>query len=225
MTDTAAIAAIKTYLAQLAGFRMGMRPSGFTYSGAEDYVGDRGRAFDSPTPLTDEEAEYVTDVAERTWGDFATKECFGNAQQLFLHSDGELRYCEGYAIGGAGFPVLHAWVTLNDKVVDLTWRQELEMEPDSVVVIDHDHGTWENRVLGKAPDGWGYFGCDDLPGDTTALRVRLLKHESWMSYLCPEMAIDDDWTARYKLPRLGEEPVDTFAALKAVNEALRKSNS
>jgi len=221
MTD--AIASIKTYLSQLAGFRLAHRPEGFTYSGGEDYTLDRGRAFDCSTPLTGEETDYVLDVIERSWCDFETKACFGNAQRLYLTDNGErLRYCEGYAAGAAGFPMLHAWVTINDKVIDLTWRKKLELEPDSVVVIDRDHGSWENRVLGVAPEGWGYFGCDDFVTDPSALRVRLVKYESWMSYLCPEGG-DDEWEARYKLPRLSEEPTDPFAGLQAVNEALRRS--
>lgn len=212
---------ITHYLHQLAGFRMGMKPEAWTYAGAEDYVLDRGRLFDSSTPLTEAEATVLQAAAHGR--EFPIRECYSNAQKLAMHDQsGLLTYCEGFATGTASFVAQHAWVSINDKVIDLTWRQTPTFNWDTHESDDEDRGSWENRVLGKAPEGWAYFGCNDLVESVEALHIRLLRYECWTSFLSPEFHVDDV-EVRMKLPRIGEAPENTFAALQAMQQSLRET--
>jgi len=142
---------------------------GFQYLSAEDYVADKGRAFDS-APLTDEEREVVLAALEPLVDRgyfFAPKQCFHNSQLLKLSDrSGLLTYVEGFAFSGL-LPVHHAWLTINGKVVDTTRRIERvdfgAMTPDEFA--DHLDGEFESpeelvetRVVGEIPSGWIYFG-------------------------------------------------------------------
>lgn len=72
-------------------------------------------------PLTPDEQAYVDNLIKKRGGEkfFVIKQCFMNAQKLILddHAN-KLMYCEGYMSGL--IPVLHAWVTINNKIVDPT---------------------------------------------------------------------------------------------------------
>lgn len=52
------------------------------------------------------------------------KRCFDNVYRAVLRSDlkSSLVYCEGYAVGGSGEPVDHAWLTDGSgRAIDITW--------------------------------------------------------------------------------------------------------
>lgn len=81
---------------------------GWAYSGFEHFVKENGR-FYTPRALP-------TDVSEGK-----IKDCFMNAWHLATERK-DLTYVEGYAIGTAIIPVLHAWcVDKNGNVIDPTW--------------------------------------------------------------------------------------------------------
>ena len=81
------------------------------------------------------------------------KMCFKNAAELAL-ADPSLTYHEGYAVGRAGIPVLHAWCVDEDGgVVDPTWPTD-----------------------GADPTEWTYLGC----GFQTDFVCRVLvEKETW----------------------------------------------
>lgn len=80
-------------------------------------------------PLTISEARYIAKLAKQRGGvnSYKPKECYMNAQKLRLEEywrgGRRVRYWEGYvAWQGGPLPIGHAWLTINDKVVDLTLR-------------------------------------------------------------------------------------------------------
>jgi hypothetical protein len=206
----------RSYLASHVALRWRFKPESTSYAGAEDYVLDRGTVFDAQTPLTAEEEAYIRDVIAGTRCDFLVRECFGNAQQLVLadmaFGDAILRYCEGYASGKVGFPVHHGWVTLNGKVIDMTWRRDHGP-------VDADSGTWENRVLGAAPPGWLYLGCDDF-ADAHGIQERIVESGYYASYLYPPQDASEatwDVTMRlYEQARLNPMPPEVEAMRSAM---------
>ena len=106
---------LRKTLAQFAGM-MPPPPDGYSYNGLYDYVAVNGVEFESAS-LTEEEHDIVKQaMGRRVW---RQQECFMNAQELAL-SDDRLVYHEGYAVGSVGIPILHAWVAINGKVVDVT---------------------------------------------------------------------------------------------------------
>jgi len=174
---------------------------GLSYSGAEDYVADRGRRFGSTQPLTDAERRIVRDAAahaRRRWRcEFAAKECFWNAQTLVLSDESEsLVYCEGYALGHL-FPVHHAWASINDKVVDLTWRLNRLGERDAYEPTDD---PLEHRIVGEAPEGFVYFGCDDF-ATAEQIHARIIEYGCCWSFLSGEGLANDELLALYRQPR------------------------
>lgn len=74
------------------------------------------------SPLTPEEEEILR-VAKGSLP-FPKKQCFQNAQRLVLNDpSGTLLYNEGYALSTMGIPMHHGWVTLQGKVVEVTWDE------------------------------------------------------------------------------------------------------
>lgn len=143
---------LREFLQALLELKRRMRepPKGYNYHGSEDYVLDRGILFESK-PLTKREREIVLSAVDNWGRRFQMKQCFYNAQMLLFYDKAEkLRYVEGYAQGPAGMPVLHAWLTINHKVVDLTWRKEKFKRPKG--------GRLPDRILGTIPEGWAYYG-------------------------------------------------------------------
>ena len=181
----------------------GKDTSEFSYTSTEDYLLDRGWAFAGAEPLSDEQFAYLTSVANHVrtveaGRVFAPKQCFDNSMVMVL-SDAEdrLAYCEGFALTGL-FPVHHAWLELDGKIVDLTrsLRKEavgefLEGKPPQDDLRD--------RVLGVLPAGWQYFGVS-------------FQHEAVRDYvyeLEQTGSLIEDWDRRFPLwkeARLGNEP-------------------
>lgn len=151
--------------------RLGVHlPAGFHYHGPEDYVLDHGGAFSS-TPLTDEERQHVLTVADEVRGRFQLRECFYNAQRLALaDTTRKLQYVEGMARGLSMFPVLHGWVTINNKVVDLTWRVHTSKRKE----------RFRDRILGEIPEGWAYNG---VKFDTDWIYARWAQYGMSYSFL------------------------------------------
>jgi len=109
------------------------------------YVLRKGKAY-APADLTDSELEIVMSAALRSGKQYRMKECFYNSQMLVMsdHTD-QIKYVEGYGL--RIIPTLHAWCTINGKVVDLTWRT------DAVEVRRFDNRFW-GRFDGE------YFGVE-----------------------------------------------------------------
>ena len=162
---------------------MGMARPGLAYSGIEDFVLDRGTPFVS-APLTEAEHQAFLAAVEAAGGMGRVtemKQCFANAQRV-VHYDpsGLLTYAEGYAVGAAKFPMLHGWVSVGGKVVDLTWRVPNRSVP---------------HVFGVIPVGWEYRG---VTFPQVQVMENIVRTEAYQSLI-------DDWRGGYPLlqqPRL-----------------------
>lgn len=148
---------LRTYLQQTVEMHKRFRqtiPHGFAYWCMEDYVLQKGQEFASQ-PLTDDELDWLFRVIGHQR--FAIKQCYYNSQMLlmsarFHEEPHELRYVEGYATGV--IPVMHGWLTLNGKVVDLTMRLRKDFKRQSAI---HQRRL-QNRVLGEFPEDRCYYG-------------------------------------------------------------------
>ena len=133
------------------------------YVSISDYVLKNGHLFES-APLTPGEKSYVRLLGMEKC---KLKACYRNAQRTFLFHPGVhgmvLKYIEGYATIGF-LPVQHAWLSLNGKVVDLTWGP-----------MDK-RGHRKGRVLGVIPPGFEYYG---LAIERREVSDFVLAHETW----------------------------------------------
>lgn len=170
------------------------RPKGFKYSSMEEYVLRNGRFFDS-APLTAEERERVFDAIDRYGRRFPIKQCYYNSQMLLLFG-GEpgFRYVEGYV--SSVFPILHGWLTLNDKVIDLTMRVR---DPQGRSI--KRACRLGDRVLGKIPSERAYIGVEYLTEDVKRHMVGTGAGGSLI----------DDWRLGY--PLLREAPTENDHAM------------
>jgi hypothetical protein len=107
----------------------------------EERVAENGQLMRS-AELTADEARYVVQTAHkvsplarrndkhacrtnrhRGLRSFQQKRCYENSAMLIAEDDGQrLAYCEGYLRDSTVGVVEHSWVTIGDKVVDLTLR-------------------------------------------------------------------------------------------------------
>lgn len=81
---------------------------------------------------------------------FPIQQCYANSISLVL-ADARFQYVEGYFAQeeiGPGFPIMHGWVILNGKVIDLTSR----------LSVPRKSGRLRDRVLGEFPAAREYFG-------------------------------------------------------------------
>jgi len=146
-------------------------PQGFHYLHGQDYVLDRGSPFPSDS-LTEDEVQVVLRAVDACpLKQFRYGSCFHNAQMLASFDPYQaLVYYEGYAIGETNdTPVLHGWVSINHKVVDLTWSSKQPWRP-----------RLRNKILGTIPEGWAYYGA---PFPTSALISRMCRIEATGSFL------------------------------------------
>jgi len=160
---------LKNYLTMMRDFRQTAVPfpKGYNYVCAEDYVLDRGRLYES-SRLTEDEEKSLMGVIGEYGRPFKQRECFYNAQMLVLTDHTKtLRFAEGFAVGV--IPVHHAWVTLNGKVVDLTWR-----------VKGRRKGGYNDRIIGVIPNDRAYYGVEF---DTETVREVVLQTEMSHSFL------------------------------------------
>jgi len=122
---------------------------GYRFHSMERFVLELGRPYLSQ-PLTAEEAAAVEMAIESYrfgYGYFKHRECFANAQRL---ARTPLVYVEGYAWTLSLYLVLHGWVSINGKVIDVTLPVEKEddlalREPRQV------RGEFEGRVYFGVP--------------------------------------------------------------------------
>lgn len=169
---------LKNYLEQMKWMAEEMkRPDSF-----EGYVLREGRPFESQD-LTSDEMAYVMEATRG--GRFPIKQCFYNSQILLVTRDPENRftYIEGYC-AHAVLPVLHGWLAIGGKVVDLTMRTRVRAP---------GRRRLSDRVLGSWADGREYFGAAI---DRKYVLRRMLEREAAGSLI-------DDWEAGWPLLRHG----------------------
>jgi len=112
------------YIQQSFTFVIGNRnaPEGWHYKGQYDFILQHGKFYNSQE-LTDEEREIVSVAIKNLGFKPRMKECFYNAQMLALNDyTNKIQYCEGF--GMSLIPCNHGWCVINDKVIDLTWKDE-----------------------------------------------------------------------------------------------------
>lgn len=171
-------------------------PPNLHYYSTEDFVLDRGADFKS-SALTPEEYTILCNAVDHAGGLKIVSQprmCFTNAQRVVLRdSTGKLAYAEGFAVGSSQYPVHHGWITLNSKVIDLTWKQPRKA-----------HGrrfAWS--VLGTIPEEWAYLGVTFSNG-TVMQQV-----ESWGHY----QTFIDNWMESW--PLFQQERLHPFVELDA----------
>lgn len=188
VTQEAAIRCLREWMQASVEIRKSMRPEGVkrAYSCMEDFVLQRGKIY-APVPLTAGETKVVRAAAREWKNNFPIKQCFGNSQMLVLtDSTGLLKYVEGMALGV--IPVLHGWVTINNKVVDLTLRT---YEED---VYKRPRTPFRDRVLGDFPPRRAYWGAEFTYKEVVSMT---LAKDCYSSFL-------DDWQNDWPLLRTGK---------------------
>jgi hypothetical protein len=185
-------------LAEAEAIEMFPRPHGtrrHAYRSIERFVLDLGVAFE-PAPLTQAE-EAILDAAFRDFrvivGPFAYKQCYRNAQQLLAcDASGRLAYVEGY-VWTLKKPVLHGWLSIGAKVVDVTGTPRglpVPPEPPQIRgVFDASERAYLGvpflrsyvRKRGRIGRGWGALLDDEdrghellRDGGAGAVRTRAL---------------------------------------------------
>lgn len=139
---------LQAYLAEMVKLKTQMgAPPGFHYPCVEAYVMAKGRTYEAQ-PFTQEERDYVLSCVVRYGKRLPIKQCFSNSQLLLTQADRDKRftYVEGYVSRGL-IPILHGWLELNGKVLDVTLRQ-----------TPQGKGRLKDRVLGEWTDPREYFG-------------------------------------------------------------------
>lgn len=175
---------MRDYLEQRAVMEFRIRAangSTLTYAGLCDFVLDRGRPQPESAPLTEEQFEYLTQVAKATTLPFEPKQCFHNAMMLAIcdsHMEGRIEYIEGFAYTGA-LPVHHAWVELDGKLVDLT-RSLRPTSAQDFIDGKPPQADLRDRLLGEIPEGWEYIGT---PFDTDEVHNYVWEHEETNSLI------------------------------------------
>ena len=96
------------------------------YDGVIDFLLREGSAYKSQE-LTKEESDKVLKLVSSftaAYGEPKPKQCYYNSQMAAMSND-DFTYVEGYALCDLGLPLPHAFLIINDKVVDLTWRNAI----------------------------------------------------------------------------------------------------
>ena len=152
----------------------------------ERYVHDHGRPFVS-AKLTEPErriAKAAIDFYRVRRDRFRPQECFGNSQEVLFDDDAEkLVYVEGFAWTHALFPVLHGWLAINYKVIDVTLppttrREAARKEPRQVFGEFSERSyfgvTFERVYVAERKLATGSFGSllDDMDHGYPLLRKR-----------------------------------------------------
>lgn len=127
--------------------------------------------------LSENEKKVLEELIDATSSmcDFQMKECFHNSQMLVYvwessnlkdkHPNIDLDYAEGYVFtpGTENFPILHGFILINDKIVDLTLRVR---DPNYESIIE----GYEDRTIGLIPKGYVYFGYK-LPNEDVVEQI------------------------------------------------------
>jgi hypothetical protein len=140
-----------------------------------------GRPFQSQE-LTADEMAYVFHVTKR--GVFPVRQCYYNSQMILMRDrEHRLTYVEGYC-AHAIIPVLHGWLEIGGKVIDVTMRTKVRAKRRQLA----------DRVLGCWTDGREYFG---VPMTRDYVVDRMLARQAAGSLI-------DDWDAGWPLLRKAE---------------------
>lgn len=144
----------------------------------EQYVLDKGIQMASTETLTDEQYAYLKRITGAI--ECLPKQCFYNAQMMTLsdsyHETQRVKYHEGYVWTGF-MPILHAWITLDDKIVDVT----LSTDPESTQRFyagEPPRKDLRDRVLGVIPEGWEYIGVPMEGGDVVEMMLKNMESRS-----------------------------------------------
>jgi hypothetical protein len=127
-------------------------PASWRYASAEDFLLEKGKGYASAA-LTPGELRVLKDALDAYGGQCRQQRCFYNSALVALADPShELRYTEGYTISArAPIPIQHAWLTLNNKVIDPTIR------------VGKQKGVkrrfWADRVVGTFEDA-EFFGIE-----------------------------------------------------------------
>ncbi|UCC74968.1 MAG: GNAT family N-acetyltransferase [Gemmatimonadota bacterium] len=119
--------------------------------GPHGYVAAKGKTYRS-AKLTDDERAHLFSILDQRCRRFQLGACYYNAMITALDDPTEqLKYVEGYAIrDGIPMPIHHGWLTINNKVVDLTWRLRTPRR----------RGRLRNRMIGEFVEGLQYVGVE-----------------------------------------------------------------
>jgi len=148
----------------------------------EGYVLEKGLAMASSQPLTDDQYNYLGVITGMI--ECLPKQCFHNAQMMTLADSyrvhQRVKYHEGYVLCRNGImPILHAWITLDDKIVDVT----LSTDPKSTTRFINGEPPQEDlrdRVLGVIPNGWEFLG---VPMETDYVVSTMMKNQESRSLI------------------------------------------
>lgn len=166
-------------LRQRSGHKL---PEGYAYASQEDFIATHGVSFRS-AKLSPGERKLVLGAAERCHESFPIKECYRNSV-ILVSAEPRLTYVEGLFISErVGIPIQHAWVVIDDKVVDMTARRSGPV----------GRGRWGDRVLGEFPEGRHYFGVS-FHGDQV---LDAAVDKRWSG------AMIDDWQRHWPMLKAG----------------------
>jgi hypothetical protein len=114
----------------------------------ERFVLTHGRAYRSSKLTPKEQAIVDAAVARyRTGRAFEKRRCFENSQHLMMCDESmKLVYVEGYAWTHTLRPVLHGWLAINGKVIDVTLppttRKEAKLCEPLQIIGEFDDRTY-----------------------------------------------------------------------------------
>ena len=175
---------------------LGQRPDLLTQ---EEYVLGKGTEMTSSETLTQEQYLYLKMITGMI--ECLPKQCFHNAQMMTLADSyrvhQRVKYHEGYVWTGF-MPILHAWITLDDKIVDVT----LSTDPESTqrfLAGDSPQGDLLDRVLGVIPDEWEYLG---VPMESEYVVSTMMKNQESRSLI-------DNWQDGWPLLSKVSSSLDT----------------
>jgi hypothetical protein len=137
---------LRRYLRSVASYQAKSVPPNQAHRSIEEFVHEEGWFFSSEL-LTPDERRYVKECRRRYRARTPVRECYSNCQRFLLSADreGRLSYGEGFA--HQFFIVPHAWLLINGKVIDPTWKQEEGLRDG--------YGSW---VVGEWTDARAYYG-------------------------------------------------------------------
>lgn len=143
---------VRNYLKQMQTLKAmsGMRgPLTYRFGSIEEFFLAKGKDYASE-PLTPEEIVVVKTALDNYGRSCQIKQCFFNSMMVGLTGDTseKLVYTEGYTTV-FGLPISHAWLTINDKVVDFTIREKKK---------DTSRTFMQNRNIGTFPEDREYYG-------------------------------------------------------------------
>jgi hypothetical protein len=172
----------------------------------EQYILDNGRAMSSE-PL-DEEQRSIIDTFTNQF-EPQVKECFFNAMFMCMVAQWRddlhprIKYCEGFAQSISLFPVHHAWITLDGKVVDLTLTTN-KYTLEQLTAFMHEgvelprNEDLSDRILGEIPEDWQYFGVEF---ESKKVARQFMERESSFSMI-------DDWERQWPLLQKNDQTQD-----------------